>query len=130
MGIKKQILEEIQELRKTVENLVEDNEHLKKQVDTLSGKNQEKIKQYESTKNYLNDIKINVANVKHIVDKNGSVAVEVSYSIPKQIVYFDDENNVTLNKTFKAINMLNLISFKDMQIISDKIDEAKMRNGG
>lgn len=130
MGIKKQILEEVNELRKSINYLIKENEELKNQVNTLCGRNQEKLKQYESTMNYLNDVSLKVANVRTIVDKNGSMAVEVSYSIPKQIVCFDDENNVILNKTFKAINRLNLISFEDMKKISDKMDEAKMKNGG
>jgi uncharacterized protein YoxC len=130
MGIKKQILEEVNELRKSINYLIKENEELKKQVNTFSDKNQEKIKKYEMMMDYLNDIKVSVSNVRTIVEKNGSMVVEVSYSIPKQIVYFDDENNVILNKTFKAINMLNLISFEDMKRISDKIDEAKMKNGG
>lgn len=114
MGLKKKIMEQLTEIQG--------------KMDTLTAENQQKIKKYEEITEYLGDIKINVSKIDFVVDKNGNVGIEVSYTIPKQKVEFDDENHLIQNKTFKAINMLNLISFDDMQKISNKLDDAKMKN--
>lgn len=114
MGLKKQILEKLQALEE--------------KVNTLSGENQIKIKKYEEQKEYLKDFNMKVSKTDYVVDKNGNIGIEVHYSVPKQIIQFDDENNMIPNKTFKAINMLNLISMEDMQQISYLLDEAKKRN--
>lgn len=114
MGIKKDILKDVQEIKKDLE--------------IFTSEAQFKIKKYEEIMEYLKDIKINVSNIKPIINDKGTVNVEITYSIPKQIIEFDDENNIVVNKVFKAINMLNLISFEEMEKISFMLEKAKVQN--
>ena len=114
MGIKKDILEEVQDIKKNLQ--------------VFTNESQTKIKKYDEIMEYLKDVKINVSNIKPIINDKGTVNVEITYSIPKQIIEFDDENNIVANKIFKAINMLNLISFEDMEKIGLMLEKAKMQN--
>lgn len=114
MGIKKDILEEVQDIKKNLQ--------------VFTNESQTKIKKYEEIMEYLKDVKINVSSIKPIINDKGTVNVEITYSIPKQIIEFDDENNIVANKIFKAINMLNLISFEDMEKIGLMLEKAKMQN--
>ena len=114
MGIKKDILEEVQDIKKNLQ--------------VFTNESQTKIKKYDEIMEYLKDVKINVSNIKPIINDKGTINVEITYSIPKQIIEFDDENNIVANKIFKAINMLNLISFEDMEKIGLMLEKAKMQN--
>lgn len=114
MGIKKNILKEVQDIKKNLQ--------------VFTNESQTKIKKYEEIVEYLKDVKINVSSIKPIINDKGTVNVEITYSIPKQIIEFDDENNIVANKIFKAINMLNLISFEDMEKIGLMLEKTKMQN--
>lgn len=88
----------------------------------------EKVKKYEELIKYLEDVKIQVDNVKEIFDENGNCFVMVNYKIPPVKIYIDGDGSTIPNARFKAINMLNLISFEEMQNISSHIESAKRKN--
>ena len=121
MLTKKKLLDELNELKNKIDDLTKD-------VSTLTKDNQTKIKKYNEMVEFLKDVKISVSKVNFNVNDRGSIGVDIHYHIPKQSIYFNDENEIIMNKTFRAINMLNLISLDDMQKISILLEDAKRKN--
>ena len=111
MNIKKQILNDVQEIKKGLE--------------TLSEANQKKIAKYEETKEQLSKIRIEISNVKTCIENNGSLSLEVHYKVPVAKIRIDDEGFLDVDEMFRAINLLNLISFEDMNKVQKKLEELK-----
>lgn len=114
MGIKKDILNETKKIQ-------EDLKFLTKEY-------QSKSQKYDEMIEYLKDIKIKVGKIELKIDNHGQLFLKVNYEMPVQEIRFDDDNNIVENKMFKAINMLNLISFEDMRKIQVLLEEAQNEN--
>lgn len=88
----------------------------------------DKAKKYDELISYLADIKFDVESVKTAYDDNGTCFVIVNYKIPSVKLYVNEDGSTIPNNRFKAINMLNLISFEEMSKIAAYIEEAKIKN--
>lgn len=115
MGIKKDILEEIKEVKIELQEFI--------------GQNKRKINHYDEIMKHLGNIKIQVSKVNLVLNDKGDYEVVISYKIPNQVVRFDDEGEIIENPRFIAINALDLISIKDMNEIQKMLMEAEKRNG-
>lgn len=70
----------------------------------------------------LKNIKLKVSKIKPtLIESN--IGLTISYEIAPITIFIDDENVICPNETFKSINLLNLISFEDMQKIQKKIED-------
>lgn len=107
-------------VKKDIKEIKEILERLDK--DTLT-----KAKKYVELIDQLNSIKF-TARPKHFLDDNGNCCVLVEYSISPEKIMLDSNGNVAVSDTFKNINLLNLISFEDMQRITDAISAAEQKN--
>ena len=94
----------------------------------LTKEYQSKSQKYDEMIEYLKDIKIKVGKIELKIDNHGQLFLKVNYEMPVQEIRFDDDNNIVENKMFKAINMLNLISFEDMRKIQVLLEEAQNEN--
>ena len=90
-----------------------------KKVEELINELDAKTKELEEMKKYLSFIKMRVKNIGVYGDEN----LKVTYEIEPVFLNFDSHCDVRVNDTFKAINMLNLISFQDMSILSNSISK-------
>lgn len=69
----------------------------------------------------LKNIKLKVSRIKpKLIETN--IALTIEYEIEPVTIYLDD-GNIYPNETFKSINLLNLISFEDMNKIQKKIED-------
>ena len=80
---------------------------------------------YEKQLELLSKIKIEVKKVSTVLNPNLTTGIKVEYYIPPIQINIDSEGNVENNEMFKAINLLDLISFEDMGKISSEIAKAK-----
>lgn len=72
----------------------------------------------------IKNIKLKVSRIKPVLLES-NVGVTIEYEIAPVTVYLDN-GNVFPNETFKSINLLNLISFEDMQKIQKKIEDVAL----
>lgn len=103
-------------------------EEINESLKALSGENMEKLKQFEIIEEQLKKIKIKVKNVAISIDEYGNEFLNINYELPTIKLKFDDNKEVEINEEFRAINLLNLISFEDMEKIQKAID--KIKKGG
>ena len=69
----------------------------------------------------LKNVKIKVSKITPVfIQDNFGLTIE--YKIDPITIYIDN-GNVFPNESFKSINLLNLISFEDMQKIQKKIED-------
>lgn len=113
---KKSLRQEIIELRELLEKF--DSE-------TIS-----KAKKYDEIQSYLASVKLKAKSGIKFNENAFSYSVVVDYSSPKLELLIDENENVVASPTFKAINMLNLISYEDMEEIAKNIMLAKKKNKG
>ena len=99
-------------------------------LDADARMNKEKARKYDDVKKELEAIKVGVEKAFSVFDEqSGQYNVTVVYSIqPQTIVMEGDE--AALNKTVRALNVLGLVSVKDMNKIMDACDIAKRMNNG
>ena len=89
----------------------------------------EESKELQNTKELLNNIKIDVSDVKTILDQNTmEEVVEVKYSLPVVTLHFDENGEPYKNELFYALNALNLISLEDMDKIRIILEKQKIKN--
>lgn len=103
-------------------------EEINESLKALSGENMEKLKQFEIIEEQLKKIKIKVKNVAISIDEYGNEFLNINYELPTIKLKFDNNKEVEINEEFRAINLLNLISFEDMEKIQKAID--KIKKGG
>lgn len=114
-------------INKKIDDLQASLLELKKVIETneLNRLRQESL-DLKEIKEQLSNIKIRVRTCNTYDDQEtGCKMIKVVYDIPVQEVYFDENGNAKLNKTFKAINMLNLLSNKDYLKIQKNISKIK-----
>lgn len=114
---------------KDIKEIKQDVKKVTSTVDSLTAETIEKAKKYDEMKEYLSNIKFSVDKINLILDKSDFVyAVKIEYKIPPVTIFVDSDGQQAVNQRFKSINMLDLISFDDMQKITKKIEEAKNKN--
>ena len=116
-------------LKKEVQLLKKDITEIKDKFGKLTEETINKAKKYDELNQYLKNVRLNVTGLAETYDiEKMRNKIVVSYSIDPINIYIDMDNNVSVNETFKSINMLNLISFDDMAKITNKIEQIKKNN--
>ena len=69
----------------------------------------------------IKNIKLKVSRIKPVLIES-NIGLTIEYQIDPVTIYLDD-GNVFPNETFKSINLLDLISYEDMQKIQRKIED-------
>lgn len=106
-----------------------DVKEIKEVVSKLSTSMSIKAMEYDKIKDFLKDIKIEVAKCNTLFDESRmEYIVKVEYKMPTITLTFDEDGDVMLNERFRAINSLDLISMDDMDRIADSIQRAKNLN--
>lgn len=119
------------ELQKRFDNLSEDFSNLKKLVEnnelkTLRMKEQELNK----TRELLSHIQLKIKDVKLYEDDNtGKEYARITYTIDPLRIDFDDDGNPLKNEVFRAINMLDLTSLKDIERVQKVFSEERKGHG-
>lgn len=113
---KKSLRQEISELRELLEKLNSDTT--------------QKAKKCEEIQSYLDSVKLKAKSSVKFNENAFGYSVVVEYTAPKLELLIDENENVVASPTFKAINMLNLISYDDMEEIAKNIMLAKKKNKG
>lgn len=72
---------------------------------------------------YLSHIQLKVKSITETVDYNGKRALKVVYDVPQILLTFDDDDNIMINETFRAINGLNLIDMEDQIKLLESINK-------
>lgn len=86
----------------------------------------EKANKLDEVLEDLSHIQLKIKSIVDTVDYNGRPAVKIIYEVPQVMLMFDDEGNVLVNETFRAINGLNLIDMNDQMKLIEKINEKKI----
>lgn len=108
------IFQDVKDIKETLNNVTKDLFY--------------KAKKYDELVEQLSKLKINVKRVSLIISDDYTHDVKIEYEIPDVII--KTNQLVTENHDlFASINKLNLISISDMNKISKKIEEAKLKNG-
>lgn len=121
----KRIAKEINEKTTNVESKLSDIETLLKKFD---GGIVAKADKYDETQKLLKNVKINVKKFSTEFKDNATVALKVEYEIPPIELIFDEDGNLLINERFRAMNLLNLISFDDMDKIKKQLDTVALQN--
>ena len=108
--------------------LRKDIKEIKETLNNITSEIFDKAKKYDELINYLSKIKINVKRASLILSNETNYDVRIEYQVPDIIVKVDKDKTYA-DDMFKSINLLNLISMEDMRKISQKIEEAKLKNG-
>ena len=87
-----------------------------------------KAKKYVELKSQLDTIKFSVKSKNFFINEVGDYCVKVEYEKKPEIITFDDKGDIVVSDTFKNINLLNLISFQEMEEIQNFINAAKEKN--
>ena len=114
-------------LRKDIKAIKQMVEEMHKDYDDLLKKERKLAEQTE----LLKHVKFVVKRADTMFNQNTlSYGVVVEYELPKVQVDFEVGGEQMTNDRLRAINMLDLISFDDMQKIKQALDEAKKLNEG
>lgn len=108
---------------KTIKELKKDVAEIKV---TLVGESFTKSKKLNEVLEDLSNIQLKVKSITETVDYNGRPVLKISYEIPQVFLVFDDEGNVQVNETFRAINDLDLIDMEDKMKLIEKINKKKI----
>lgn len=109
-------------LKQEISNL---NEKVDKLLDGSIINKANKCDFYEKN---IKNIKLKVSKIKPVLLPEGNIGMTIEYQINPVTIFFDDEQ-VYPNEIFKSINLLDLISFEDMQKIQRKIEDIiKLQN--
>ena len=102
-------------LKQEISNL---NEKVDKLLDGSIINKANKCDFYEKN---IKNIKLKVSKIKPVL-VDGTVGLTIEYQI-KPVTIFLNGEEVYPNEIFKSINLLDLISFEDMQKIQSKIED-------
>lgn len=110
--------------------LRKDVKDIKEMVSEMTLKTINKAHKYDELKEDLKKVRFKVSRCVPQFDPNSAqFFITIRYEIDPVVLKFDPETGDILgNERFKAINMLDLISFEDMNLIRDEIDVAKRKN--
>lgn len=124
MSVKK----ELQQLKEKVDKLLEQNLQFKQDIQDLSGKALIKAQECDEMKKFLKNVQFRVDKIKPAIRDNATYGLTVEYKIEPIELYFSENNELIPNDRFVSINMLNLVSYEDMRILTKSINAAKNQN--
>lgn len=105
--------------------LRKDVKEIKETLNEITKTALKKAQLYEKQLEWLSKVEIKVKKVSTVLNSDMTTGVKIEYYIPPIQINIDENGNVGTNEMFKAINMLDLISFEDMGKISSEIAKAK-----
>ena len=110
--------------------LIKDLKEIKKNTveikAALAGDLSRKSQKLDEVLEDLSHVQLKVKSITDTVDYNGRPALKVVYEAPQILLLFDDDGNVLVNETFRAINGLDLIDMNDKIKLMEKINEKKI----
>jgi len=109
-------------IKKILLRILENQKEIKAMLDPRTI---EKCKKYDEIVKNLENVKLKVKNVSNVIGTDGLPHVIVSYGQVVETVIIEGGGSVESSPMFKAINLLDLISYGDMRKVSAAIDEAK-----
>lgn len=96
---------------------------INKKLDTLlDGRLLNKANKCDFYEQNIKNIKLKVSKIKPVLIES-NIGITIEYQIAPITLFLDDGNVVCPNETFKSINLLDLVSFEDMQKIQRKIED-------
>lgn len=110
-------------MEKRLERIEKDLIEIKKSLDSKIIK---KANQYDEMLINLKNVKIYTTCSQEVNANNGEPFVKVEYHIEPTIISIDDEGNLECNETFRALNLLNLISIEEQSEIQKLINILKI----
>lgn len=87
----------------------------------------EKARKYDELCARLKEIKFGVHKVSKSIDEKGRQQVVILYEQPREVVYVYDDGTTESSARFKSMNMLNMVTLRDMRMISEAIDSLKSK---
>ena len=115
MGFRK----DIKEIKETVDKI---NNSIAK--DTL-----QKLSKLEELEKNLSHISFKVKNIVEKYEEDGNKSLKIEYIVEPIKLVFDANGEMFFDNKFYSINMLNLISFDDMNKIQKAINKISKENG-
>lgn len=110
-------------LKKRFKQLEDKMEGLQKLIETNELARLQKVeKEHISTVGDLQNIKFRVKSVKYSEQER---TVVINYEVPPIVLNIDDSGKPELNKTFKSINLLNMVGMDDFKKIQEVLDKIK-----
>lgn len=102
-------------------------DELDKKLDALTAAGIEASRKLRETNDNLKNIHLFVksANIKHDMASD-SYTLEVEYSaVGRYTIFREEDMGSYVSDTFRSVNLLNLITVKEMSDLQKKIDEMK-----
>lgn len=112
-------------LKKLIADNIKETKELR---EVISKDGAEKIRKYDELMKALDTLTgiLSINTVKSYDDLgNPTITVTYKSNITPQTIYINEENDLKVSETFRAINLLNLISYKDMRRLNNEIESAK-----
>jgi hypothetical protein len=94
----------------------------------LDSKTLKKAKQYDELIKLLENIKIEVVHTKEVDPNNGEFYIKVEYHIEPTKIYYDENETLHCDETFRSLNLLNLIDFDTQLEVQKEIEILKEGN--
>lgn len=110
--------------KKLLKQIIDDNREIKARISPVS---LEKAQKYDELRADLKHIELQVDSIKSVLDENGLFQVVVKYK-PIEKTLKNTADGLIGDEMFKAINKLDLISYKDMKKIQDSIEKTNKLN--
>lgn len=112
-------------LKKLIADNIKETKELR---EVISKDGAEKIRKYDELMKALDTLNgiLSINTVKSYDDLgNPTITVTYKSNITPQTIYINEENDLKVSEAFRAINLLNLISYKDMRRLNNEIENAK-----
>jgi hypothetical protein len=112
-------------LKKLIADNIKETKELR---EVISKDGAEKIRKYDELMKALDTLTgiLSINTVKSYDDLgNPTITVTYKSNITPQTIYINEENDLKVSEAFRAINLLNLISYKDMRRLNNEIENAK-----
>ena len=79
----------------------------------------------DELESYLANVGLKVKSITEFYEEDGTASLRINYEAPQVVLRFTADGELLQNETFKSINMLNLVSSKDMELLTRTIDSKK-----
>ena len=106
-------------------SLRKDVKDIKELVEQMSKETLHKAKEYDRLIELLKMIPVRVSKIHTSMNKDLTYSVKIEYGLPAVELKVDKNTYAPNTESFKAINLLNLLSMEDAQKISREIEKAK-----
>lgn len=108
--------------------LRKDVKEIKQLLEQISKDTLYKAKEYDKLIDLLKMLPVKISKIHTQINKDLTYSVKIEYEIPSVEIKVDKNSYIPNNDSFKAINLLNLLSMEDAQKISKEIEKAKKLN--